>query len=93
MTFPFFPFFHVPSLVDIAIDHFSEAESQQILFHLLKTELQLSVACSMHKISAKLAGAWRLHWFILLPHSDASNYHAVSEISICDISQVARPNY
>lgn len=91
-----FPFFHVPSLVDIAIDHFSEAESQQIHLHLPKTELQLSVACSMHKISAKLAGAshtQRLHWSILLPHSDASNYHAVSEISICDISQAACSNY
>lgn len=52
MTFPFFPFFHAPSLVDIAIDHFSEAESQQIHLHLPKTELQLSVACGMHKISA-----------------------------------------
>lgn len=62
MTFPFFPFFHVPSLVDIAIDHFSEAESQQIHLHLPKTELQLSVACGMHKF--QLAGAWhmqRLH--------------------------------
>jgi len=35
----------------------------------------------------------RLHWSILLPHSDASNYHAVSEISICDISQAACSNY
>ena len=35
------PFFHVPSLVGIAIDHFSEAESQQIHLHLPKTELQL----------------------------------------------------